>query len=161
MKQLKRYLFVLVVAACSMPLSAQQSVHSSGGTANGDGGNVTYSVGQVVYSLGVGDTGTALEGVQQPWEISVQTALPGTDGILLNVSLYPNPVTEFVTLSIADMQNGVYSLVLFDNQGKTLESIPVNNNEMQISMNLYAPAMYFLTVRHNDVDIKTFRIIKN
>ena len=50
---------------------AQQTTISSGGDAAGIGGKVTYSVGQVAWNILTGTNGSVIQGVQQPYEISV------------------------------------------------------------------------------------------
>ena len=56
-------------------LQAQTSVNAIGGDATGSGGSVSYSVGQVVYTTNKGTNGSVVEGVQQPYEILVVTAI--------------------------------------------------------------------------------------
>jgi hypothetical protein len=43
-----------------------------------------------------GTNGTAAQGVQQPYEISVVTAIEKALDILLEMVVYPNPATDFV-----------------------------------------------------------------
>ena len=62
-------------------LQAQESVNATGGNAQGSGGSVSYSVGQLFYLIITGETGSVSEGVQQPYEISVVTAVVEAGGI--------------------------------------------------------------------------------
>ncbi|NJK86375.1 MAG: T9SS C-terminal target domain-containing protein, partial [Bacteroidales bacterium] len=67
-------------------IQAQESINAAGGNASGAGGSVSWSSGQVTYQTNSGTTGSIAEGVQQPYEISVVTALDIAKGINLAVS---------------------------------------------------------------------------
>jgi len=109
-------LFILVFTG----LYAQNSVTASGGDASGSGGTVAYSVGQIVYTTNTGIDGTVAQGVQQPYEISVVLEIEQGKDINLNVSAYPNPVTDYLTLKInnSDVSGLIYHL--YDINGKLL-----------------------------------------
>ena len=83
-------------------LQAQTSGNATGGNASGSGGSVSYSVGQVVYTTNIGTNGSVAQGVQQPYEISVVTAIEQTKTINLLVTAYPNPATDYLTLNISN-----------------------------------------------------------
>lgn len=72
-------------------LQAQGSISSSDGEASGSGGSVSYSVGQVGYHTHTDTKGSVAEGVQQPYEISIVSAVEKAKGINLLVTAYPNP----------------------------------------------------------------------
>jgi|SRR5690554_3243411 len=71
-------------------LKAQESVNATGGDASGEGGSVSYSVGQITFQTHTGTNGSVAQGVQQPFEISVVTAIEEAKGINLSVTAYPN-----------------------------------------------------------------------
>ncbi|MFA5432205.1 MAG: hypothetical protein WC319_04945 [Candidatus Paceibacterota bacterium] len=81
-------------------LQAQTSVNATGGNALGGGGSASYSVGQVVYATNTGTNGSVAQGVQQPYDISVVTEIEEAKGINLSILAYPNPTTDYLTLSI-------------------------------------------------------------
>ena len=74
---------VLLLGLGLTGLQAQTSVNATGGDASGSGGSVSYSVGQVVYTTNTGTSGSVAQGVQQPYEISVVTAIEEAKGINL------------------------------------------------------------------------------
>ena len=132
-----------------------------GGTTSGSGGSVSYSVGQVVYTTNSSGFGSVSQGVQQPYEISVVTGLEEAKDIILSYSAYPNPVTDYLTLKIEDYEYEKLSYKLFDSNGKLLESTKVTGNETTILMTNLIPSVYFLKVVKGNIEIKTFKIIKN
>lgn len=143
---------------------AQESANASGGDATGSGGTVAYSVGQVVYTTNTGSSGSVAQGVQQPFEISVVTAIEEARGINLSVTAYPNPTTDYLqlkvdastTLSIRSM-----SYQLYDMNGKLLQSEKITGNQTSIVMSNLVPANYFVKVVQGNKEVKTFKIIKN
>jgi hypothetical protein len=145
-------------------LQAQESVNATGGDASGSGGSVSYSVGQVVYTTNIGANGSVAQGVQQPYEISVVTGIEEAKGINLSVTAYPNPTTDYLTLSIdASTTLSIQSMSyqLYDMNGKLLQSEKITGNQTSIVMSNLVPATYFVKVTEGNKEVKTFKIIKN
>jgi Secretion system C-terminal sorting domain len=142
-------------------LQAQSTIPASGGNASGSGGSASYTVGQVVYTTNTGTNGSAAQGVQQPFEISVVTAVNEVNDISLEIMVYPNPATDFIKLKISnyDIQNLRYQL--YDINGSLLQDNKVEGNETSIIMTNYVSATYFLKVSDNLKVVKTFKIIKH
>ena len=142
-------------------LQAQTSVNATGGDASGSGGSASYSVGQVVYTTNTGTNGTVAQGVQQPYEISVVTGIEQAKGINLSVSAYPNPTTDYLTLSIGEFDISNLSYQLYDMNGKLLQNAKITGNQTSIVMSNLVPANYFVKVIQGNKEVKTFKIIKN
>ena len=141
-------------------LQAQETIPATGGNASGSGGTVSYSVGQVVYTTNTGTSGSVAQGVQQPFEISVVTGIEQT-AINLAISAYPNPTTNYLTLSIDGFDTSNLSYQLYDMSGKLLQSKKIEGNQTSIVMSNLVPAAYFVIVTKGNKEIKTFKIIKN
>ena len=142
-------------------VSAQKSIHSSGGNANGSNGSVSYSVGQVVFHTQTGINGSVAQGVQQPYEISVVTETENGGNISLSVKVYPNPVDNLLLLKVENDQWVALSFQIYDMQGKVLKTEKIRTTEIQIDMSTYIPASYILKVFSEIKPIKEFKIIKN
>ena len=103
MKQKKVFALAgLLLSIGLLQLQAQNNSVTAGGDASGSGGSISYSIGQVDYIQATGSGGTANQGVQQPIEIYVL----GNDefsNIELSAVIFPNPTSNYVTLSINDM----------------------------------------------------------
>jgi len=117
-----------------MGLQAQKSVNSTGGNASGSGGSASYSVGQAVYTSNTETGGTVAQGVQQPYEIWVETTIEEAKGINLLVTAYPNPTTDYLTLRIDEFDISDLSYQLYDMQGKLLRN---EKNHKQPDKNCY------------------------
>jgi hypothetical protein len=138
-------------------LQAQKTVTTAGNEATGIGGTASYTVGQV-YTAGKGTNGSVEQGVQKPFEISTTLGVNETT-INLELSVYPNPTADLLTLKIEKIENLHYQLT--DMQGKLIESKTVRSNFSNISLENQPTATYLLKVTKNNHLIKTFKIIKN
>ena len=69
---------IITIGFCLTTLHAQEAIFTTGGEASGNGGSASFSVGQVAYQTYSGTSGSLVEGVQQPYEITV---LNGTEEI--------------------------------------------------------------------------------
>lgn len=150
---------ILLVAAFTAPnLSAQQTITSSGGEASGIGGSASYSTGLVSYTA-IKGTGIISEGVQQPYEIQV---LGNNDNkISLNITVYPNPTISFLTLRVELATRDNIRYELFDLNGRVLRRENISDINTLISMETYPVATYLLKVNSDQIELKTFKIIKN
>jgi hypothetical protein len=151
---------VLLLGLGLTGLQAQESVNATGGKASGSGGSASYSVGQVVYQTHAGTNGSVAEGVQQPFEISVVSAIEESIGINLSVLAYPNPATNYLTLEVKEFDLSNLSFQLYDMNGKLLQSEKITDNQTSIVMSNLVPATYFVKVVQGNKEVKTFKIIK-
>jgi hypothetical protein len=88
-------LSLLVCFLCLVIIQGQSTIPASGGNASGSGGTVCYSMGQITYQTFEGINGTIAQGVQQPYEISVVTAIENTERITLEYKVFPNPTRDY------------------------------------------------------------------
>jgi hypothetical protein len=163
----KPYLFLIAfglfyATAFAQDLSNElKSVSASGGNATGTTGSASYTVGQVFYTTAAGSDGSVAMGVQQAFDISVDTSVENTKDILLSCSLYPNPASEYIILNIDNEKWKNVSYQLFDSQGKLLETKQISETETSILLSNYLSSTYFLRITNGNKLIKTFKIVKN
>ena len=143
-----------------MYLPAQNAPVSSGGVSSGTGGSATYSIGQTDFITANGSNGTITQGLQQPYEILVLSGIEISE-INLSVSVFPNPTSDIITLSVKDLSTENLSYALYDLQGKLIKKDKLSGNETAITMGDLSNASYLIMVTDNKKEIKTFRIIKN
>ncbi len=144
-----------------MGMQAQEVILSSGGEASGSGGSVSYSVGQIADTAITGTSYSAVEGVQQPYEISVYTAIGEIEGINLMFTVHPNPTADYLTLIIDEFDLSNLSYQLFDINGQLIEDNEIIENYTDIDMSNCLPSFYFLKILQKNKPIITFKIIKN
>ena len=165
MKSIKLKISVILLFALGLSaLQAQEVTPAAGGNASGSGGTVSYSVGQVLYTTNTGTNGTVVQGVQQPFEISVITGLDAARGINLVISAYPNPAKDFLNLKVdasSALNSQLLCYQLYDMNGKLLETKKLVGNQTGIVMSNLVPGIYFLKVLQGNTEVKAFKIIKN
>jgi hypothetical protein len=141
-------------------LTAQETIPSTGGNTSGSGGSVSYSVGQITYNTFSGTISSIAQGVQQPYEISVVTAIENTEGIKLEFKVYPNPTGGLMTLTIKPINNENLKYRIYNLSGILLQDKKINSEETEISIEGFSSSTYFLKVIKDDTEVKIFKIIK-
>ena len=158
---------VLVILSFAFAgLRAQEAIATSGGKAVGSGGFVDYTVGQIAYTTNFSENYSVAQGVQQPYEITVETNPQGALDMTLSCLAYPNPVAEFLTLQIEHYVDEDIQYFLYDAVGKLLTTGNVEKKKTMISMVEYVSSTYTLKViqqRNESMPRKTkvFKIIQN
>ena len=138
---------------------AQAALTASGGEAVGAGGSLSYTIGQVDYIQASGSGGTASQGVQQAFTITVL----GNDdfsSIELKAVVFPNPTTNYINLIITNVVAEDLSYRLFDINRRIISSHKITNQETIIPMERLASATYLLYVLDQNTQLKVFKIIK-
>jgi hypothetical protein len=161
MKRTKLLLIVFLLTCLGTVTVAQSTIPASGGNASGTGGSVSYTVGQTTYKSITGTNGSVSQGVQQPYEISVVTAVEDAIDINLVCSVYPNPTADFLTLKVADYESSQLTYLLYGINGNLIETKKILGFETSINMQNQSRGTYFLKISSENKDIKTFKIIKN
>ncbi|MCF8465318.1 MAG: T9SS type A sorting domain-containing protein [Flavobacteriales bacterium] len=139
---------------------AQESTNATGGNFSGNGGSVSYSIGQVVYETYSAATGSVAQGVQQAYEISAINGIEISE-IVLQMSAYPNPTTDFLNLLVGNYKSEKLSLELYDVSGRLLFNQTIMEANTVVDMNRLPTATYYLNIIDNQKLIKTFKIIKS
>lgn len=145
---------------CLTQLMAQHAPVSSGSNATGTTGSTSYTIGQVAYTNQTGTNGKVTQGVQQPFEI-VTLGADEFPEITLTMTLYPNPTTDKVTLSISDYDSENMEYQIFDINGRAIQKHKISQKETQITLENLASAIYLLQVSNEKKLLKTFKIIKD
>jgi hypothetical protein len=162
MKHLNKLLIAFCLIAFVSTIQAQNTTSATGGSATGDGGVVSYTIGQAFYITNTGTTASLAEGVQQAYEISIETGIEET-GINMNISVYPNPTQHYLHLEIdasTFQSNQTLRYQLVDINGRLIDSERIVGNVTTIVTTNLSPATYFVRVLGEDRELKTFKIIK-
>lgn len=156
----KKFTLLILLAGLSVPdLLAQQGTTASGGDISGSGGSASYSTGVVAYTTLNGATGSATQGIQQPYEFFVL----GTDhfeAITLSVAVYPNPTVSEIYLRLGSVNVSNPRFELYDLNGRLLLQQKITLMETPIAMASLPAASYILKVYAGNAELKTFKIIK-
>ena len=162
MKQQRKILSIFfLLGFCIAIVQGQQTIPATGGNASGSGGSVSYTVGQILNGFISGSNGTVAQGVQQPYEISVVTALRNTEDISLKCLVYPNPTAGLTKLVFESDDFENLRFRLYDINGILLQDKKVESRETEISMDNLSSSVYFLKIIKNNLEVKVFKIVKN
>jgi hypothetical protein len=77
------------------------------------------------------------------------------------ISLYPNPTIDYITLTIPNISIGINELSLFDIHGKLLKTEVITNKTTTLNLSNLPKGIYFLKVKESNRAIKTFKIGKD
>ncbi|HEY9114055.1 MAG TPA: T9SS type A sorting domain-containing protein [Bacteroidales bacterium] len=160
MNNVNSFVFAIAFLLLLGASQAQEAIPAAGGNSVGDGGSLNFTVGQVLYCSNTGSGGSVSEGVQQPYEIWVYSGIDEKESVELECSVYPNPVTNELTLKIESLNNIRLSYQLFDANGKLLENNNIETLETSISAKHLQSGTYFLKINSSLETIKVFKIIK-
>ncbi|HOS70998.1 MAG TPA: T9SS type A sorting domain-containing protein [Bacteroidales bacterium] len=161
MKVFNITLVILCLICFEFTIQAQNGIPATGGDASGSGGSASYSVGLPFYTVYAGANGSVVHGVQQPYEISMVTAIEEIIGIDLLFLAYPNPVRDHLTLDVNDSDIANLHFHLYDANGRLLQSRKIQGQQTTIAVGNLIPATYFIKVTSGKKELKTFKIIKN
>jgi len=158
---MKKLVLTILTVFVGLPMLAQEAIPATGGDVTESEGSVSYTIGQVLYITNTGTNGSVAEGVQQPYELSVDVGIEQAKDINFICKAYPNPSTDLLILEVESAANEDLYFQLYDMMGKLLVSKKLLNIKTNISMANLAPSTYFLKVTDHQKVVKTFKIIKN
>jgi hypothetical protein len=161
MKQKSKILSALLLSSLwVLSVQGQTTISTTGGNATGSGGSVSYTIGQIFYNTFSGTNGIVAQGVQQPYEISVVTAIENTEGITLEYIVFPNPTSGLIKLIIRPFDQENWRFRLYELNSILLQDKKIENEETEISLENLSASMYFLKVINNNREVKVFKIVK-
>jgi len=142
-----------------MGVQAQQVLATSGLTVTDTRGSVSFTIGQPFYTSYTNFDGSITQGVQQSILVDVATSTDIAEGV--SCTAYPNPVSQYLIITVNDVDRLEPEALFFDSDGKFIFSKKLNLRQTSIPANLLVTGTVFnLAIRSNGKLIKTFRIIK-
>ena len=143
--------------------SAQSAIVPAGGDAQSNGGSVSYTVGQIAVQTATNSNGSfsVAEGVQQPYEI-MTVGVDDYPQIVLSAVVYPNPTENLAQLQLNGFEIPADGLraILYDGNGKQLQSVTVTDDLTPFQIGQYATGTYYLELRDEQRVLKTFKVIR-
>lgn len=160
MKTNRKFLFILLMLFNSGTfLQAQKAITPAGGNGTGSGGSVSFTIGQIDYVASTGTNGKSNQGVQHPHEIYIVSLDPDpTDDVQLSV--YPNPASSHVFLTIQNMNFDELSYQIYDITGVLMDSDCLIATTTQIPFEKFASGNFILKVLKGNSALRSFKIIK-
>lgn len=143
--------------------SAQSAIVPVGGDTQSNGGSVSYTVGQIAVQTATSSNSSVsvAEGVQQPYEI-MTVGVDDYPQIVLSAVVYPNPTENLAQLQLNGFEIPADGLraILYDGNGKQLQSVTVTDDLTPFQIGQYATGTYYLELRDEQRVLKTFKVIR-
>jgi len=116
------------------------------------------------WLLGFIDPFAQSSGTLNSWSVevcSLTAVLSTTDFELSNITLYPNPSTSVVTISLPQSMELPQSFTIYNSLGQTIQDTKVNSvSNLTVNTSGLSEGIYFIKV-NKDNESKTLRFIKN
>ena len=155
--------FIVFLLSLAGATFAQSAIVPLGGDTQSNSGSVSYTVGQIAAESAANSNGsvTIVEGVQQPYEI-MTVGVDEYPQIALNAVVYPNPTENLAQLRLNGFEIPADGLraILYDGNGKQLQSLMVTDDLTAFQIGQYATGTYYLELRDGQRVLKTFKVIR-
>jgi hypothetical protein len=162
MKNRNKVMVCAILAVFSAKLAnAQSGANTAGVEATGSGGKVNASVGQVFTNTNTSALFYTVEGVQQPYEISVITSNEELHEMAGGITVYPNPFIDGVNIKLEKSLGPDTSYLLTDFNGKAVKQGVIESDITSIDAALFARGTYLLSILNGNTLTKSYKIIKN
>ena len=156
--------FIVFLLSLAGATFAQSAIVPLGGDTQSNSGSVSYTVGQIAVESAANRNGsvTIAEGVQQPYEI-MTVGVDEYPQIALNAVVYPNPTENLAQLRLNGFEIPADGLraILYDGNGKQLQSLMVTDDLTAFQIGQYATGTYYLELRDGKRVLKTFKIVRS
>jgi len=155
-------LFFLVIGIIMTSLATSQTaspelVSSAGDSFNNTSYQLDWSIGECITATHSAGSYVITQGLHQSsYDIATEIDLAQD----INITVYPNPTSDLISLSGFQTLSGLHVRIT-DINGKVLQQAEVTNETEQLNFSNYAAGTYFISVTENNQLIKSFKIIKN
>jgi hypothetical protein len=157
MKKAITSFIILTSSICFSQTNTLQIIGSAGNTATSANAQLSWTIGEPIVNTEINTNNILTQGFNQ--SVLLITSIdekPNT-----NITIQPNPTSDFATINIdeSDLLNAQY--FLFDINGKLILQNKITDKQTKLSFIELANATYFVEVSTNSQKSKTFKIIKN
>ncbi len=143
---------------CSQSLLAQEVVATAGSTLSNSSGSISFTIGEGVASTLTKGDKTITQGFQQAnISVSMLSELKDLD---FSISVFPNPISDVLTLKVNKEDVLGFQYLIFDINGKLLYQKKLESPETSVPVNQLANGLYILKVQSGVKELKIFKIIK-
>jgi len=148
-------LFVLISSA----IYGQQSITAAGGVFQNTKNSMSWGIGEVAIQTLFSDDYILTQGFQQ--SLLIITAIDETPHMDVSVSVYPNPINNFVKIDLNAAHFSDFEYQLFGQKGDAIEQKRFDAESIEISFQNLNAGIYFLKVMDGNDYSQTFKIVKN
>ena len=153
----RKLLFVLLLSICCLGAHAQPHdlVSSSGASFENSSGYLDFSIGELITSTLTSTSAVLTQGFHQT---RLRTGVPVVSEPAIQMSVYPNPVSDRLILQV-ELPEG-FDYLLYDSRGVLLDRGQILGEHTEIDFTTLAPAIYILRVTNHKEEVRLFQIVK-
>ena len=140
--------------------ASPELVSSAGESFNNSTYQLDWSVGECVTATHTTNEFIITQGFHQDRYV-ITTAIQNLQNAIINISVFPNPTTDIISLQIENSKTKNLQYTLTDISGKILQNKEIESNIEQLDFSTFTNGIYFLTVKQENQIIKSLKIVKN
>ncbi len=155
----RRILPFIVLITCLSGIKAQEFTSSTGDSFANTDFQADWLIGETSPQTGSPESSDVTQGFHQNY--FVITSSNGTKRQDIQITSYPNPVTDKITLIenlSSDPQNG--KVTVTDVQGKVWLQEEVSGTKNELNVENLPQGIYFVSVQFEDLLVKSFKFVK-
>lgn len=132
---------------------------SAGETFKNSNYQLDWSIGELLTETYSGNLNMLTQGFHQGKYIITGVNL--IEDLQLEITAFPNPVTDFVLIKIGSEKVENFRFIISDIDGKILQTGKFDENQKQINLAGKSVGTYLLAILSNKAIVKTFKIVKS
>jgi hypothetical protein len=163
---MKKASILLIIAFITISVTHAQSlsqvvIASSGATISGASNTLSFTAGETV--IGKISNGETLG--QGFWQGAIEGVVLSNEDFTLEAqaTVYPNPVTDYLTISFNDLESETFGLMIYNINGKQIfkKDLIGSTSPETLDFSGYSSGTYILNIeQHATKKSKSFKIIK-
>lgn len=157
MKKIYTSILSVITTLTFAQTNTLQVLGSAGNTATIGNTEMTWTIGEPIANTAISTNNVLIQGFNQG--ALLITAIDDLKN--LNVSIQPNPTSDFAIIKLDDQNLSNAQYTLTDINGKLIQQNKIENKQTIVSFQDLSHATYFLQVKTNNQNTKTFKVIKN
>ncbi len=155
----KILLLTFVISSFYLGTNAQEVIATSGDYSETTIGSLSWTIGEPIIENVSGTNNILTQGFHQS-KLTV-TTINEIPGLEMNITVYPNPASDYLNVEVKTDQQKEFQINLFDLNGKLIMQKDFSSGKETLDMQNYHPAIYILKVSTNNKEIKTYKIVKH
>ena len=156
MKAINCILIAIFLSAST--IQAQEVIATAGSHGETTSGSLSWTIGEPLIETITDGTKTLTQGFHQS-KLTV-TAINDLKVSPIELSVYPNPTSSFISIELKTDKQKDLLLSLFDLNGRIILRKKMTESRETIKMQKYKPATYILKVSEGNKEIQTYQIVK-
>ncbi|MBU2019383.1 MAG: T9SS type A sorting domain-containing protein [Bacteroidetes bacterium] len=153
---MKKNILVVISLLCTCHVMSQEIVSTQGDSYSNGNGSIGFTIGEAIIDTRTDGTFTITQGFHQSsWRyLGIEDHVESFD-----VSLYPNPTSEFLNIKTANFKDVFCSI--YDAQGKLVLNNQLTSELTSIKVSHLSSGAYSVSLISQNQTLKTFKLVKN